>query len=113
MSRASSARLSDLLEVERQALLGGDFAALADIAARKEPLMQALAADRPGAEMLDRIGAKLRRNHRLLEAAMGGLRAATDRMKAIEDVQAALSTYDQSGQKADLARPIPAIERKA
>lgn len=113
MSSVGAARLSDLLEVERQALLGGDYAALSEIAERKAPLMEAFAAARPGRDALDRIGAKLRRNQALLQAAMGGLRAAAERMKAVEEVQGGLSTYDCQGQKSDLAGPAPAIERKA
>ncbi len=113
MSSAGAARLSDLLEVERQALLGGDYAALADIADRKAPLMEAFAANGPSREALGRIARKVRRNQALLEAAIDGLRAASDRIRAIEEVQGALSTYDREGQKADLAGPAPVIERKA
>ncbi len=100
--------LDSLLDATRDALLAGDFAALAGLGAGvaaeadRLPVLDAVAAQR--------LRSKAERNERLLQAAGRGLRAARDRMAEIASGPS-LATYDSHGRKASLAGPARALGR--
>lgn len=91
-----SARLEDLLDQTRDALLAGNLTGLADLAGRVETLAQALSGlDRQTANRLQR---KAERNASLLQAALRGIRAARQRVAEI-GAAASLTTYDAKGRR--------------
>lgn len=88
--------LESLLDQAADALLAGDLAALSDLAPRIEA---AAPPQDPGT--LERLRAKARRNARLLDAAMRGVKAARHRVAEITRGPT-LTTYDARGQKAEI-----------
>lgn len=87
-----------LLDRAADALLVGDFSALAALTSQIESASVTLP-DRASAERLQR---KAQRNARLLEAASRGVRAA--RLRVAEITRGpTLTTYDARGQKAQIA----------
>lgn len=99
------------LEAERHALLTGQFGLLEAMAAEKADLFAALPEDDP--ELLRDVAARVQRNQRLLAAALDGVQTARVRIAQLRDVRDSLRTYDSQGQKSDLHRARPSIERKA
>jgi hypothetical protein len=77
------------------ALLRGDLAALGPLAAELAALPALQRLDRGTA---DRLGAKVARNSRLMQAAARGVRAARGRLTEIS-AEPALTTYDARGRR--------------
>jgi hypothetical protein len=100
--------LEDLLDQTREALLRGDFDALARLA----PMVEAAAARPPGADAAtaSRLREKAARNGRLLQAAARGVKAARGRLAEITDGPR-LSTYDARGRRADLVAAPQSLGR--
>ena len=95
-----STQLEALLDQTRDALIAGDFADLANLAAKVEGLAVTLPQlDRPAA---DRLRQKADRNARLLQAAQRGIRAARQRIIEI-NAGPSLSTYDARGRREVIA----------
>jgi hypothetical protein len=87
--------LDALLDSVATALLSGDFAELA----RVTPQIDAATVDLMDHHTARRLDAKARRNARLLEAAMRGVKAARLRMAEVQ-AGPTLTTYNMRGQKA-------------
>jgi hypothetical protein len=86
--------LETLLDSAAEALLSGNFAELARIT----PQVEAASLDLADRRVARRLEAKARRNARLLEAAMRGVKAARLRMAEVH-AGPTLTTYDMRGQK--------------
>ena len=99
------ADLEVILDDSRAALLAGDMARLADLAA-------ALADASPPAEpaALRRLRRKAERNAQLLAAALKGIRAAQRRLQDLTG-QGRSSTYDAQGQRAEIGTAPPPARR--
>ncbi len=101
--------LETLLDQTRDAVLAGDFAALADLA----PQVEAEAGDLPrlDAAAARRLQQKAARNAQLLQAATRGIRAAQDRLEEICNGPT-LTTYDARGKRAAIALPSVVLPRR-
>ncbi len=105
--------LHRILADERRALMSGDYAALAALAAEKERLLIDLDHSRPSRKGLQHLRQKMEQNQRLAEAALKGVQAAKARIGALLQVQAGLTTYDPDGKVALRATGATTVERKA
>ena len=92
-----------LLEAERQLLLSGDLEALAKLADRKISLQEKLSKKKLDTQVLDRIQRQARRNEILLQAALEGIKLATERVKAAQS-PSAFSTYQKDGRSVPLSQ---------
>lgn len=101
--------LETLLDQTRDAVLGGDLAALAALA----PQVAAMADDPPRLDAVaaDRLLRKAERNADLLQAATRGVRAAQGRLDEI-NAGPTLTTYDARGQRSAIAPPLPMAQRR-
>lgn len=105
-----SARLEDLLDQTRDALVDGKLDALDKLAAEFLALADALPRlDRDEAE---RIKMKAHRNAVLLQAAQRGFHAARRRVAELRSGPS-LSTYDAAGRRAQIAAPSTTAPRRA
>ncbi|WP_135502864.1 flagellar protein FlgN [Roseovarius aestuariivivens] len=92
--------LGDLLDAEREALLGGDLTAAAALVMQKEHLFEALNALQPdNSTLLEAIHSKVSRNQKILEGALQGIRAASTKLAALRRVRRKLETYGQDGRR--------------
>ncbi|MCR9127615.1 MAG: flagellar export chaperone FlgN [Rhodobacteraceae bacterium] len=107
--------LDDLLDEERSALVAGDLERIGRIVARKESLVDALnRIDAMQAQDIAGLQEKFRRNQSLLNEALAGIRAVSQRMTALRRVRASLDTYDSNGRRQSFAdAQIPSVERRA
>lgn len=95
-----SMHLEQLLDQTRDALVAGNFAALADLAVRVEAAAATFPRlDQPTAR---RLRTKADRNAKLLQAATRGIKAARQRLTDIS-AAATLSTYDARGRREVIA----------
>ncbi len=97
--------LQDMLDRERQAVLGGRFDVLERMATEKDRLVRAVVLQSPDLETLRRLRANTERNNRLLEAMRAGVQAARARLDAMRHPVTELSTYDASGRKSAICGP--------
>jgi hypothetical protein len=102
-------QLEDLLDAVRDALVAGDFAALAQLGDNIDALADTPPeADRAAAR---RLRAKAERNARLLQAAARGVKAALGRLSDIASGPT-LTTYDAQGRKTAVAPvALPVLRR--
>lgn len=107
--------LDTLLDVERQALLDGEFDTLAGIVEKKEDLIEALNAselDQP--EGLAPVNDKVVRNQALLEQALQGIRSVAKKLGEIRQAKKAFDIYDRLGQKNRIeAEADASVEKRA
>lgn len=107
--------LDDLLDDERAALLAGDIDRISRLAHRKEILIDTLnALQAPPQEGMAALQGKVARNQTLLNSALAGIRAVSDRMAALRRVRQSLDTYDQNGRRCSLdTQQPPKVEKRA
>lgn len=105
-------RLIDLLDAERKAVLGGDLPAAVALTERKEALVAKLEADKPGAEAVQAIRSRAKRNAALLAAALKGAQAAREKVAAILAAKP-LKTYGSDGRSMTLSQNDGGFERRA
>lgn len=92
--------LDDLLEREREALLGGDLDSIARLLEEKEALFDRLnALSQDTSPDLSALKGKVQRNQALLDNALKGIRAVAARMSAMRKIRRSLDTYDESGNR--------------
>lgn len=97
-------KLDDLLELEREALLAGNIDGVTRRLPEKERLMNSLEEfELTDESKLDPLKRKAERNQRLLESALEGLRAVTNRISALRRIRETLETYDQSGRRTTIS----------
>lgn len=106
-------QLHHALDLERQALISADFDPLGDLLQKKEKLLSQLATARLSTDQLRPIRAKMDENQALLAAAIKGVAAAGERLKALHNVQKTLSVYDGSGRVELVQKHKPSLEKKA
>ena len=105
------ARLTDLLRLEKDVIRNAEFAALPDLATRKEVLLAELAGT--PARLLLGVQTMALENQRLLEAALRGVRSVQDRLAEIGKASKAYTSYDQSGKPHQIGPAKGALERRA
>ena len=101
--------LDDLLDQTHRALLSGDLALLGRLAPLVEE--QAFQAGPMEVDTANRLRSKAERNARLLQSALGGLRAARARFLDITG-RGSLTTYDALGRKATVPQENPTSARR-
>ncbi len=102
-----------LLALEREIIIAGDFAALRNLAPRKEKLMQALPSDGPATAVLSQISAAIDHNQTLLQAAMDGVGHVIKRMEEVRKGRESFDSYGPLGVKSTVGGRKSAFERKA
>ena len=113
MTASPTADLDRLLEEEKAALLGGNFAHLERIAAQKETCLTQLATAAPGSATLRQLKKRLQENQDLTASALRGVQAARARWAELEKVRDGLTTYDLSGKVAVVPTQQSRVEKKA
>lgn len=91
-----------LLDGVHQALLRGDYAALAALTNALTAEVAALQTALPGRAVLDAVAQRATRNEACLLAAQRGVRAAQRRLRDIRSAGSGLVTYDQKGRRAEV-----------
>lgn len=107
--------LEQLLDHERRLLLSGELGALETLLPSKETLVEDLNTnDNLHQDVLERLDMKLRRNQLLLNGAMEGIRAVSDRLAVLKKVHSSIETYDSGGNKQTIDIPKKRrIEKRA
>ena len=108
-------RLDVLLDTERQALIDGQFDALADIVSEKETLIEALNEEEfESTEEIAPVNVKVVRNQALLEQALDGVRSVARRLGEIRQARKQFDTYDERGHKNRIETGSePSVEKRA
>lgn len=97
-----------LLARERAFLLTGELAALSALTAEKTRLTDAIAVSAPSLPLISAVRRASQHNARLIAAALAGLKATRQRLS---QTVGTVTTYDQSGRKADLSARANPISR--
>ncbi|MHA6327109.1 flagellar biosynthesis protein FlgN [Roseivivax sp. CAU 1753] len=107
-------QLDSLLDTEREALLTGNFAKIEELLHEKEELLNAWEKVDPSNESGTPVIGKLRRNLRLYDEALAGLRAVAEKIGASTRGRSDLRFYNQDGQASDLSTSHPkGLEKRA
>jgi flagellar biosynthesis/type III secretory pathway chaperone len=107
------ARLSALLEAERQALRKGDIATLTELTPQKTTLADDLSQLAALSQaQRDEMQVLLDRNRRLLAAARDGVRDVQARLQEQQRLRQGMTTYDRSGQENRIGAARPGTERR-
>lgn len=113
MSEAATGALLRLLEAERAEILAGRFDSLDDLTRRKLQHLGELPRWTVGRARLRAIAAQLQRNQALLDAAIGGARAARSRLLTVAGKAGTLTTYSSDGRRSEITAPGGALRKKA
>lgn len=108
--------LRDILRLQdkvRQCLLAGRIGGLAPLVAQLEAATAALDGARIGPAGLAELRRQARVNAALIGAAMKGVRAATERLKALREAGKGLSVYTAEGRTVRHGPPAQGVERRA
>lgn len=108
-------RLADLLNQERELLLSGALDAVVALTPEKEALMTALREGAPQpSDGLTALVARAERNGALFEAALAGLRSASERLTELKRLRSGFETYDEAGHRQQHAQGRPGrLEKRA
>lgn len=110
MNKTPTERLAHLLEVEKTALLTGDFDTINAIMPEKEAL--AAEFDSANAADLSALSSALIRNGTLLAAAKDGVSAVLTTLQNQRNARMSLSSYDSKGNATTIAQPERGTERR-
>jgi flagellar biosynthesis/type III secretory pathway chaperone len=105
--------LNEVLARERTALLTAEYGELASLSALKEQLLHDLGTLQPSLPELAHLKSEMKSNLDLTSAALRGVMTAKERIEALQKVRDGLTTYDQSGNVANLSNTHRKIEKKA
>ena len=109
------AKLDSLLEIEREALIVGNIAKLADIVEEKEHLIAVLSEMDFGSNTaLENVNSKVMRNQALLEQALDGIRSVAKKLADIRRNRREFDTYNQLGKRKTIeAETDTSVEKRA
>lgn len=107
------ANFAALLEVEREALLAGDFKGLQELEPEKTALLERLLGTGLEADAAKVLLGAVRRNDVLFEAALDGLRGAILRLSELQDLRSGFQGYAPDGQISRAATSGSRLARKA
>lgn len=110
MTKRAVDQLTQLLEVERVALLDGDLEAVNALIPQKEALASQF--DDANAGDLTLLAAALAHNSRLFAAAHEGVMTVMTTLAQQKDARTTLSSYDASGKATQISRTGPGTERR-
>ncbi|HCP81627.1 MAG TPA: hypothetical protein DIT67_08550 [Octadecabacter sp.] len=103
-------RLARLLEVERLALLDGDFDAVSGLVAEKEVLSSQF--NEANAAELRLLSSALARNSSLFAAAREGVTTVVTTLRQQHAARTSLLSYDSSGKATQISQPERGTERR-
>lgn len=110
MSKRALDRLSQILEIERTALLAGDLDAIDALCAEKEEI--AATFDDSDGRDLQAISGALARNGALLAAARDGVTTVLTTLKDQRTARSTLSSYDSTGKATTISKTPHGTERR-
>lgn len=110
MSKSAVQRLAHLLEVERTALLAGDFETISALVPDKEALASNF--DGANAGELRALSASLARNEELLVAAKDGVSTVLSTLRQQKEARQTLSSYDSNGKATTITQKPSETERR-
>lgn len=110
MSKGAVQKLAKLLEVEREALLRGDFETVGGLIQEKETL--AAQFDDANARDLRVLSNALTHNSALFAAAREGVSAVQTTLQEQRQARNTLSSYDSSGKATKISQPARLTERR-
>lgn len=110
MSKRALDRLSQILEIERTALLAGDLGALEALGPEKEAI--AATFDESDGRELQSISGALARNGALLAAARDGVTTVLSTLQNQRTARSTLSSYDSSGKATTISKTPHGTERR-
>lgn len=110
MSKGAAQKLARLLEVERAALLKGDFATVGVLIEEKEAL--AAQFDSGNAQDLRLLSTALAQNSALFAAARDGVNTVLTTLERQRQARNTLSSYDSSGRATNISQPERMTERR-
>ncbi|MFW2589579.1 hypothetical protein [Sagittula sp. SSi028] len=90
-------KLRQLVELEHQALIRGEFEKLCDIHQEKQSFLSALSLTNEDAEVIEEVREKMKRNHILFNESLAGMRAVISRMQLKTSTARTTNTYDARG----------------
>ncbi|MEQ9692692.1 flagellar biosynthesis protein FlgN [Shimia sp. SDUM112013] len=107
--------LETILEKEKNALLNGHIGLLENLSHEKESVLKSLSFHDAGEpERVFALQQKMLRNQTLLESALAGIKAVSERLQTSRKVREALQTYDDHGRRLSVSvRTSGALERRA
>ncbi len=103
--------LIDLMRLEREAILAGDFSEIEGFAARKSALLESIAGAKP--ERLRYAKRAASENLQLLDAALKGVRSAQQRLNLILKAQSGFNSYDTRGRSRGIGPGSSTVEKRA
>lgn len=109
MTKRAMGQLTHLLEVERAALLKGDFETVGALIPEKEALSTQF--EDAGAADLRLLAAALAHNSTLFAAAREGVGAVLATLNQQRAARTTLSSYDSSGKATQISQPTRGTER--
>lgn len=110
MSKRAVQMLTEVLAVEREALLAGDLEKVAALTEQKEAL--AAEFDDGDGRELAAISGALARNSALIAAARDGVATVANTLQQQRAARMTLSTYDKTGKPATISQPARGTERR-
>ncbi len=110
MTTRAIGQLTHLLEVERAALLKGDFETVGALIPQKEAL--ATKFEGAGAAELRLLASALARNSTLFAAAREGVVTVLTTLNQQRAARTTLSSYDSSGKATQISQPKRGTERR-
>jgi len=105
------ARLIDILRLEKDVIRNAEFAALPDLVARKEAVMDELKGT--PARLLMTAREMALENQRLLDAALKGVQSVRKRLAEIRQASKSYTSYDSSGKARTISPEGGSVERRA
>ena len=108
-------RIERLLDQEKATVLSGELKRLPQLITQKEALFSQIGEHpNPDPTLLKRLQQKTEQNQKILDAAMLGIRAATDRISEIRKKGSNLKTYSEQGVRAQFSGlPRQSFEKRA
>lgn len=107
-------KLTQLVELEHQALTQGEFEKLCDIYQEKQIFLSTVSLTSEDAEVLEVVRDKMKRNHILFNESLAGMRTVISRMQLKTSTDKTINTYDAQGMMVPInIVPKTSITRRA
>ncbi len=105
--------IEDLLDRERQAVLGGNLDGLTRLIPEKIRLMERMARIRQPLGQIDGLKDKALQNQRLLEAVARGIESVSAHVTGLQTNKPPLRTYDATGASKEILQHRSTLEKRA
>lgn len=105
--------IEDLLDRERQAVLGGNLDGLTRLMPEKTRLMERMTRARQPLGEIDRLKEKALQNQKLLEAVAHGIKSVSEHVTGLQTRKPPLRTYDATGLSKEILQHRSTLEKRA